>query len=139
MVFGGQTYDSGQPMFYFINGETYIDTAPMVIRMEVRPLPGQITTGNVSCFFAPPVLSADADHPRLPADMANRIFLPILRARWAMTYKKYSGNNIKNSWLLAKAREATKGTEQQPAETAYHLHDVPHLTYANAHCLYRSE
>jgi hypothetical protein len=110
MVFGGQTYDSGQPMFYFINGETYIDTAPMVIRMEVRPLPGQITTGNVSCFFAPPVLSADADHPRLPADMANRIFLPILRARWAMTYKKYSGNNIKELVALGEsAKKQLKG------------------------------
>lgn len=106
MVFGGQTYDSGQPMFYFINGETYLDTAAMVLRMEVRPLPGMVVTGNVSVFMAPPVLSADSDKPRLPADLVNCVLLPIIRGRWAMTYKKYSGENIKELAMMAESAKA---------------------------------
>jgi hypothetical protein len=105
-VFGGQTYDTGQPLFYFINGETYIDTAPMVIRMEVRPLPNQITTGNVSVFRAPPLLVNATDHPLLPADLCNRILLPMLRGRWVMTYKKYSGENKKEIIALAEIAKA---------------------------------
>ena len=105
-LFGGSTFDTGQPLFYMVSEPQLLDNGDARLRLELRPMPEQVTNVLFEAQYAPASLSADNDTLRLPGDLVAQILLPILRGRWAMTFKKYTGNNGQALAALAARAES---------------------------------
>lgn len=100
---GGMAFDVGQPMYYRADAATLLATAAYATRFVVYPLPSQICTVTLEAHWLPTSLSADADLPRMPAAKIYELLLPIAREKWALTFKKYAGDN-KDALVMAADR-----------------------------------
>ena len=105
-LFGGSTYDTGQPVFYLIDEDILTPNGDGGIRLNLRPLPEQLTTVSAVVQFVPTPLVNQTDVPRMPADLVARIIIPMIRGRWSMTYKKYTGNNARELVMLSDRAES---------------------------------
>jgi hypothetical protein len=91
---GGASYEVGFPRHFRADARPFFANSAYAVRFVVYPLPDRDCTGNFMAWFIPARLSANADVPRLPADLTLEVLLPIARYEWAATYKKYAGENI---------------------------------------------
>ena len=90
---GGLNYPTGTPLYYRIENGPLVGGNAIKCLFIVEPMPTALTSVQFSAWVAPTELSADADVPVLPAALSTRILLPLCRERWALIYKKYTGDN----------------------------------------------
>lgn len=101
---GGVSAPTGTPIWYYIDNSTLNAAGAIACRMVIWPIPLQLTTVQYQGWVMPTELSLDADLPILPANLTTRVLLPLARERWAMTYKKYTGQN--QDYLMREADKA---------------------------------
>lgn len=109
---GTINYPVGTPEFYRIeNGPTLqqpvpTGATPPPIRalFIVEPMPDQAYNIQMQGWVIPTELVNNSDRPILPGDLSTRVLLPLCREKWALTYKKFTGQNIQG--LIAGANAA---------------------------------
>lgn len=118
MAFGGIAYNSGGALFYFLDSSSLLASASIQHRMCLCPGPAAATTVRFDATVTPVELSADADVPKLVGNLVTRILLPIARAEWVGTYKKFAGSPETKAAIMRHGAEArslllTLGTPQR--------------------------
>lgn len=91
---GGVSNPVGDPLFYYIDNSPLIAGNPIQCRFVVQPMPTQPRSIEFKAWAVPPILVNSSDRPVLPGDLVTRCLFPLMRERWALVYKKYTGNNV---------------------------------------------
>lgn len=119
---GGLNYPTGTPLYYRVENGPLIGGNAIKCLFIIEPMPTAITTVQLQAWVVPTELSGDTDVPVLPAALSTRILLPLCRERWALIYKKYTGDN--QQALVRKAGIAREilnrmsgGQRQRPVRT----------------------
>ncbi len=91
--YGGSVYPAGDAIYYRVDSDPLLDGAAVLHRLVITPMPTTACAVALRTRIFPPLLVADADRPVLIGDLVLNVLLPIARAKWAATYKKYTGDN----------------------------------------------
>lgn len=106
----GTAYPQGDLLFYYVESDALTENADALRRMVIVPMPVEAAIVSFRANILPAELVADADRPRIVADLVTRCLLPIAREAWGITYKKYTGENQQALIRQAdKAREILSG------------------------------
>jgi hypothetical protein len=89
----GTAYPQGDLLFYYVETDALVEGADVLRRMVIVPMPAEAANVSFRAAIVPTELSADADRPKIVADLVTRCLLPIAREAWGITYKKYTGDN----------------------------------------------
>lgn len=89
----GTAFPAGDLLFYYVESDALMEGADVLRRMVIVPLPVEAAVISFRANIVPVELSADADRPKIVADLVTRCLLPIAREAWGITYKKYTGDN----------------------------------------------
>lgn len=100
------TYPRGDIMFYYIETDALHTGADVVRRMCIVPMPAESANIVFRAQVFPEELVNDTDRPKIVGDLITRCLLPIAREKWALLYKKYTGQN--QSYLVAEADKARR-------------------------------
>ncbi|MDP1581211.1 MAG: hypothetical protein Q8M02_13130 [Candidatus Didemnitutus sp.] len=104
-ITGGASYETGRPLFYRADAGALLASAAYAVRFVVYPLPDRAAVVNLTTYVLPGRITSGSTLPRMPADKVLEILLPIIRFEWAITYKKYAGENTEGLRMKAdKAR-----------------------------------
>lgn len=103
--------ETGNPLWYYVDATSVGVTYDARHRICLYPLPDTTDRTITSrYYFIPALLSSGATMPELPADVVVDILLPIARALWAMTCKRYAGTNVQALVAISEqARERLDG------------------------------
>ena len=93
-VYGGTSYPLGDPLYYRIESEQLLDGADITHRFITLPLSHVAFNVSLRAEVYPVRLSSDSDRPLLVGDLVQSVLLPIAREKWAVVYKKYTGQNV---------------------------------------------
>lgn len=89
----GTAFPQGDLLFYYVETDALTEGATVLRRMNIVPIPREAAVVSFRANVVPVELSADADRPKIVADLVTRCLLPIAREIWGITYKKYTGDN----------------------------------------------
>lgn len=110
----GSVYQTGTPIFYRVDCGSYQPDQVIRNYLKLLPLPGAAGIVTFEANVVPAVMTADTDVVRMPADVVQTVFMPIVRGRWAQTYKKYTGLNKADLIKLATDAQTILSTMGRP-------------------------
>ncbi len=93
---GALDYQTGEPVFYFIDSASLNADGVFVARhrFTVYPLPDSVSrTVRMRANIVPAAMTNGAEIPVLPANTVTDILLPIIRMKAAMTMRRFNGTN----------------------------------------------
>ena len=100
------SYNFGDPQYFYIDSASMGYEEALTRRLVLYPLPSRPAVIRMRANVLPASLVADADRPKLPADVVDDVLLPVARAKLAMIDPRYNSQNIK--FLAADAEMAMK-------------------------------